>query len=365
MRKVGSIAQLVMLIVLTGFLSTSCKKTCDDGKKNQEEEEVDCGGPCKPCSDCNDGIQSGTETGIDCGGDCTPCSLVYPFNKVASGTSVSLKKVECAGVNCAAIGEGGLLIVSTDKGVTWSSANTGTTDELFGIDISGNTIFICGEKGLIKKSTDLGQTFIDMTISNRDKVQWNDVLLFNDQMGIVGGSKLALSYTDDGGTTWNSVKYSFDSQRSYYAFSIPSDNALYAVGDNNIQLSSDFGKSWTQISLSDDNPELKNLIDVHYLSSSRAFITGEPSVLFSRNSIEWYDKALYTAFGGISFGSSSGLYAGRDVANERGKILETLDSGITWKQIPVVDEGVRFNDCFIIDESNSIVIGEKGTILRR
>ena len=139
-------------------------------KKNQEEEEVDCGGPCKPCSDCNDGIQSGTETGIDCGGDCTPCSLVYPFNKVASGTSVSLKKVECAGVNCAAIGEGGLLIVSTDKGVTWSSANTGTTDELFGIDISGNTIFICGEKGLIKKSTDLGQTFIDMTISNRDKV---------------------------------------------------------------------------------------------------------------------------------------------------------------------------------------------------
>jgi len=129
MRQVGSIAQLVMLIALTGFLSTSCKKTCDDGKKNQEEEEVDCGGPCKPCSDCNDGIQSGTETGIDCGGDCTPCSLVYPFNKVASGTSVSLKKVECAGVNCAAIGEGGLLIVSTDKGVTWSSANTGTTDE--------------------------------------------------------------------------------------------------------------------------------------------------------------------------------------------------------------------------------------------
>jgi len=40
MRKVGSIAQLVMLIALTGFLSTSCKKTCDDGKKIKRKKKL-------------------------------------------------------------------------------------------------------------------------------------------------------------------------------------------------------------------------------------------------------------------------------------------------------------------------------------
>ena len=365
MKKIRSTIQLVLVIVIAGFLSTSCKKTCDDGKKNQKEEEIDCGGPCKPCSDCTDGVQSGNETGVDCGGSCASCATVYPFKKVASGTTSTLKKVDCFGSNCTAIGEGGLLLISIDKGVTWKSLSSGTTDELFGVDVYENTIYISGENGLIKKSTDLGQTFTDVIISNRDKVQWNDVLFFNNDTGIVCGSKLAISFTNDGGVTWKSSNYSFDSQRSFYGFSAPAKNALYVAGDNNIQLSSDFGENWNQISLSNDNPDIKDLTDVHYVSSTRAFITGESSMLFSNNSIEWYDKALYTSFGGLSFASNIGLYAGRDVKDEKGKILESLDSGVTWKQIPMQDGNVRFSDCFIIDESNSIIIGEGGTILRR
>ncbi len=365
MKNLYSIIQLALVIMIAGFLSTSCKKSCDDGKKNQKEEEIDCGGPCRPCSDCSDGVQSGSETGVDCGGDCASCASVYQFKKVVSGTTSALKKVDCFGSNCAAIGEGGLILISLDKGVTWNAVSSGSSNELFGVNVYEKTIFITGENGLIKKSTDLGQSFTDIVIRNRDKVQWNGVLFFNNDTGIVCGSKLSISFTNDGGVTWKSSKYSFDSQRSFYGFSAPAKNALYAVGDNNIQLSSDFGENWNQISLSNDNPDIKNLTDVYYASSTRAFITGESSMLFSNNSIEWYDKALYTSFGGLSFGTNNGLYAGRDVENERGKILETLDSGVTWRQIPLLNESVRFNDCFIIDESNSIIIGEGGTILRR
>lgn len=78
--------------------STKCYKeaecvSCNDGKKNGDETDADCGGPCgnkcvdgKTCSvnedclhdvclsgkcvSCSDGIQNNSEGGVDCGGSC-------------------------------------------------------------------------------------------------------------------------------------------------------------------------------------------------------------------------------------------------------------------------------------------------------
>ncbi len=57
-------------------VTESLAPTCFDGIKNQNEEQVDCGGECAPCSQttCNDRKKNGNEEGIDCGGDCPPCT---------------------------------------------------------------------------------------------------------------------------------------------------------------------------------------------------------------------------------------------------------------------------------------------------
>ncbi|PIN80698.1 hypothetical protein COV16_00410 [Candidatus Woesearchaeota archaeon CG10_big_fil_rev_8_21_14_0_10_34_8] len=58
------------------LVSKSSLPTCYDAILNQEEEQVDCGGPCSSCSKvtCNDRKQNADETGLDCGGaDCPPC----------------------------------------------------------------------------------------------------------------------------------------------------------------------------------------------------------------------------------------------------------------------------------------------------
>ena len=47
--------------------------TCFDLLKNDGEEGVDCGGPCKPCPSCHNLIQDQGELGVDCGGPCKPC----------------------------------------------------------------------------------------------------------------------------------------------------------------------------------------------------------------------------------------------------------------------------------------------------
>lgn len=73
--------------------------SCSDGVQNQNESDVDCGGPCPDCVDgkacsvdgdcqsgwckdgvcetptCGDGFLNQDEASIDCGGHCPPCSL--------------------------------------------------------------------------------------------------------------------------------------------------------------------------------------------------------------------------------------------------------------------------------------------------
>ncbi len=56
--------------------------TCDDNILNQGESGIDCGGPCEPCEteeSCNDGIRNQEEEDVDCGGPCEPCEEEYHY----------------------------------------------------------------------------------------------------------------------------------------------------------------------------------------------------------------------------------------------------------------------------------------------
>ncbi len=75
--------QLLLCFAVLGLLlfSTACTDefSCTDGKQNQGETGIDCGGPCPPCTNvatatCSDGIQNQGEEGVDCGGPCSACA---------------------------------------------------------------------------------------------------------------------------------------------------------------------------------------------------------------------------------------------------------------------------------------------------
>ncbi|MCC6372779.1 MAG: hypothetical protein IT236_17375 [Bacteroidia bacterium] len=77
-----SLIQLLLTTCLLFSLST-CKKneaaaSCSDGKQNQNETGIDCGGECSVCITCSDGIQNQGETDIDCGGPCNACDVTFP-----------------------------------------------------------------------------------------------------------------------------------------------------------------------------------------------------------------------------------------------------------------------------------------------
>lgn len=65
--------------IIFGLAVSSCNnESCADGKQNQNETGLDCGGACEPCATCSDGILNQDEVAVDCGGGCDPCPINYP-----------------------------------------------------------------------------------------------------------------------------------------------------------------------------------------------------------------------------------------------------------------------------------------------
>jgi len=82
---------------------------CYDGILNNDEQLVDCGGPCPPCHHCIDGIWQPHlgETCVDCGGECPACPQCS--NCIQDGDESG---IDCGGTYCgpcAALCNDGLL----------------------------------------------------------------------------------------------------------------------------------------------------------------------------------------------------------------------------------------------------------------
>lgn len=99
---------LIFTLLIGGlFVMNGCGDdsfSCEDGKQNQGETGIDCGGPCPNCEyirTCSDGIQNGEELGVDCGGPCPATCSSQPttptinssFTATVNGTAWSAKQV--------------------------------------------------------------------------------------------------------------------------------------------------------------------------------------------------------------------------------------------------------------------------------
>lgn len=138
--------------------TTAPAATCDDGEKNQDESDVDCGGMvCGPCPDagacaqnsdcannscingvcadpsCSDGLKNGEESDVDCGAGCQPCAdnmaCIAPTDCVSDVCTEGLcipancgdgvqngdeSDVDCGGGTCDGCVGGGVCVVDDD-----------------------------------------------------------------------------------------------------------------------------------------------------------------------------------------------------------------------------------------------------------
>ncbi|MBD78841.1 MAG: hypothetical protein CL840_07965 [Crocinitomicaceae bacterium] len=344
------------------FGTSGCNKDhCDDGKHNQDETGVDCGGlKCKPCEDCFDGIKNQGETEVDCGGPCKACDLKWA--QVRSGTH-KLKSIDYYNNVVVAVGSNGLVVKSSDLGKTWSELTSGTTEELMSVHVlDESNYFVCGNSDLILVSKD-GNSFSSYNTTKSSN--WKDIYFYHPDSGVVCGSKMRIMFTDDGGKSWTErVLPKPTSAYSFITMNFLNADEGYAIGGTELLRTLDGGKNWSPIDAFRITEDFKNFTDIHFKTTSDVYCITESGMFISRNSVVWADKLLDVGGGKITFNKQMGLYTGRNSGKSEGKVLISSDGGIRW-QNQVIDNSIEFTDGLVISEDVMLAVGDKGSIFRR
>ncbi len=349
------------LILLASIALFSCNKpSCDDGKLNQDEVKIDCGGAsCGPCPSCFDGIQNQDETDIDCGGVCGACPPEWI--EISSPVSTSLNGSVWLGDDQALIvGDGGVILKSSDRGLTWSNKTSGTTMNLNALFEIDGLIYACGDETLLK-STNNGETWIAVEDGGSGK-QWYTLWFHSADEGMLGGDFMTINKTDDGGDNWD-VKHSTGLEstpiKSIHFFN---EQSGYFCESDRLHSTFNGGNDWQSHSTSQTFGKIS---DLHFLTTSRGFMVAADGIWVTQNYVEWLNKGFRISTGDIDFYEETGLYAGQYLDSSRGAIYLSEDNGVLWVEQTIPGTPTEFNAALMIDEQEGFAITNSGQIFYR
>lgn len=248
--------------------------------------------------------------------------------------------------NGGAVGDGGTLLTTTNKGINWSAASSGTTENLNGISFPGasagwavgsggkvlktanltlwasvtsgttqkldatyftgtNNGWIVGDAGTIRKTTN-GTSFSAQTSGTTRNL--NDIHMTTASNGIVVGDGGIVLRTTTGGTSW--LVQTSGTTRNLKGIFFSSATTGIAVGDSGtILTTSNSGGAWTAVA----SGTLRNLTGVFLTTRNTGFISGEGGILLTST-----DGTLWTS---RVTGTSLDLYGVAWTTNNTGGVV--------------------------------------------
>lgn len=164
------------------------------------------------------------------------------WEEVVTNTTEDLKKVEVIGNTAFVVGNNGVMLKSTDKGVSWSLINSSTTNNITNlIFVNSNLGFFSTATGEIFKTTNGGSTWLKTQVHQGGL---NSVTFYNENIGLTAGDNGNIYRTINGGASWENLG-------SLSIFTINdlvflNDKYAVAVGPSgNILVSDDLGLTWS------------------------------------------------------------------------------------------------------------------------
>ena len=123
---------------------------------------------------------------------------------VNSGTTERLNGVAVINQNEAiAVGKDGMILKSTDQGISWIQAFAGVDDDFNSIVfVDANIGYIAAEESILK-STDGGETWT--TVAGGFNGELNELSFAGEMVGFVAGELGYIGLTTNGGSTWTDL----------------------------------------------------------------------------------------------------------------------------------------------------------------
>jgi photosystem II stability/assembly factor-like uncharacterized protein len=280
---------------------------------------------------------------------------------ISTTVTGALKDVECAGfsVVVAVATTSGLVVRSTDSGLSWSTqsigqggtiANITFADENTGYLVKGGSV----SAGWVWKTTDAGATW--NRVADLQSVG-TAISFINANTGVAGtGGLWGLEKTTNGGINWNKIVNPGATQKTLWDVQILSNTVAVAVGDTSIIIrTSDAGLTWSMI----PNPlsATGSLQRVCFSTPNTGWAVGTPNKILKTTDggLTWVRKY-------IGFDNNANVYGvsfiddntGIIIAGQNKTFMKTTNGGLTWFAISA---GFEVWDIQMVDKDNVFAVG--------
>ncbi|TAL66893.1 MAG: T9SS type A sorting domain-containing protein [Bacteroidetes bacterium] len=226
-----------------------------------------------------------------------------------------------------AVGHAGVIMKSTDEGLTWQMMYIPINRRFNSIDISGQgDIVAVGDSGYVAYSSDGGKNWKFEKLSSGKK--FNSVRFLNDDICYAVGDYGMVAYTDDRGNSWNQ-------KQIWLLQGIPNMYSLCFTENKKGYISSFYGvilefKGSNNASIIFEDESMGKLNSIFFLNDSVGFAVGDDAIVLKTTNGGSNWLKLYTRFyekiNSIAFSDENNGV----MVSDSGKIINTTDGGVTW-----------------------------------
>jgi photosystem II stability/assembly factor-like uncharacterized protein len=287
---------------------------------------------------------------------------VAGWQKLTSGTNINLRDITAHHGNFNlvwAVGEGGLVLHSSNGGTTWEpqeSEATGTLHSVAFLEGPG-AVMAVGENGTILRTVDLGLTWLAMPSGTTLTLRAISEFATMGGFTVVGDSGIILR-SSDGGITWQRVGSPTTARLNAVAMGF----AGSICGDSGVVLRKlTVGGIWEAA----NSGTTENLYGIPMFSSSDLIVGGGGLVLRSTSHGQsWFPQETPTASAlrAVEFSSANAenIYA----VGDNGTILKTTNGGINWGLQESLTSQNLHGVFFYLNNNVGWAAGDSGTILK-
>ena len=272
-----------------------------------------------------------------------------------SGVTVDLNDIFFVDASTGySVGGYGMIIKTTDGGITWQQKNSGTTNWLHSVFFTdASTGYTVG--GGCYKTSDGGETWTEMITGITTSAMFSVYFVDANTGYAVGGAGTIIKTTDAGATWMIQNSGVGDELHGVHFFD---ENIGWAVGNYHILHTTDGGITWTH------QYHLVIFHDCVATDSETCFASGTWGTIMKTTDggTTWVPLSIGTSsdITGIKAVSSNKLYA----VGGQGTIITTSDGGANWTpQASGLPYGILFS-LFFADQNTGYIAGGSGIMLK-
>ncbi len=266
------------------------------------------------------------------------------WQPIRSGVKTDLKHVSFVDhLHGWIVGNQGVILFSQDGGLSWNKQTSHTSTDLnrgFFQDL--NRAWVVGNNGVILATTNGGVSWTQQTSGTTQNLYGIDFV--DASYGWISGQNGLVLATVNGGSSWTK-QTSCTETHDLYDVDFVNREVGWLVGMGGaLWRTNDGGAHWTEWFMTDWTSDLH---DIDMLSSDGGWIVGKGGFLAQYQNSSWTRKesgSEINLYGVEFFDASHGWFAG-----EAGSVFSTSDGGTQWER-SIGSTTAMIRDIYFIDE---------------